>query len=138
MRCEPAANPWQTRLTVIGRQKAMRPAVLDVTELDVTELDDVTAVDQVHPMQLGSDIASGSPHVHTTQPQSRFSWLDFRPGGVLTINDKDATASCIFFWLYVMAFVVGLVCLFVGCGWLFVFNSRLRCVSSLSIYMFSN
>ena len=116
----------------------MRPAELDVTELDVTELDDVTAVDQVHPMQLGSDIASGSPPVHRTQPQSRFSWLDFRPGGVLTINDKDATASCIFFWLYAMAFVVGLVCLFVGCGWLFVFNSRLRCVSSLSIYIFSN
>ena len=44
-----------------------------------------------------------------------FECLDFPPGGVLTVNDNDATLSCVFFWLYVMAFVGGLVCLFVGC-----------------------
>jgi hypothetical protein len=71
------------------------------------ELGDVIAAED-HPAQPGSVTSSGGP-------QARFSWLDFRPGGVLTVNDKDATASRIFFWLYATAFAVGLVCLFVGC-----------------------
>lgn len=90
-------------------------------ELDVVITVD-EAVEAAEPLPRGIDdglepqLQKQFQHEVVTEKQSksRLEWLDFRPGGVLTINDKDADASCIFFWLYAAAFAVGLVCLFVG------------------------
>jgi hypothetical protein len=97
------------------------------------ELDEVVAAEQVLPTALGADAASEprprSPPVPVPQPETHFfEWFKFRPGGPLTINDKDADASCLFFWSYVAVFVVGLVCLFVGCGLLLLLFLTFVCL----------
>ena len=98
--------------------------------MSTQELDEVVTLDGVwvDPKALGTNDAL-EPQPQTPPfrvrdttlnvvPENKpklFECLDFPPGGVLTVNDNDATLSCVFFWLYVMAFVSGLVCLFVGC-----------------------
>jgi hypothetical protein len=92
--------------------------------MSTQELDEVVTLDGVwvDPEALGTNDAlepqPQTPLSRGVVPENKpklFECLDFPPGGIFTINDDNADTSCVFFWLYVMAFVGGLVCLFVGC-----------------------